>query len=114
MITKTDLKLNDYHWSVGDLRKEENKGFDIDVTETRVLPYKNRFQNAITYEMSMNRHEYTRTVYNILDFMRDMGGLFNALTLIFGTIIAILQYRGMYMTVTSLMLKTREIKLRES
>ena len=43
MITKTQLKLNDYHWSVGDLRKEENKGFDIDVSETRILPYKNRF-----------------------------------------------------------------------
>ena len=90
MITHTQLKLNDYHMSVGDLRKDESKGFEIDVTETRVLPYNNRFQNAITFEMSMNRNEFTRTVYNIMDFMGDLGGLFNALALIFGTIIAIL------------------------
>ena len=40
--------------------------------------------------MRLNRVEYTRTAYNIIDFLGDMGGLFNALTLIFGTIIAIL------------------------
>ena len=90
MITHTLLKLNDYHWSVGEMRLDEKQGFDIDVTETRVLPYKNTFQNAITFEMSMNRNEYTRTVYNIIDFMGDMGGLFNSLALIFGTIIAML------------------------
>ena len=72
------------------MRLDEKQGFDIDVTETRVLPYKNTFQNAITFEMSMNRTEYTRTVYNIIDFMGDMGGLFNSLALIFGTIIAML------------------------
>ena len=108
MVTQTHLKLNDYHWSVGDLRKDQHKGFDIDVTETRVLPYNNRLQNAITFEMSMNLNEYTRTVYSIMDFMSELGGLFSAITLIFGTIIGVLQYRGMYMIVTSLMLKSRE------
>ena len=78
------------------------------MTETRVLPYNNRFQNAITFEMSMNLNEYTRTVYSIMDFMSELGGLFSAITLIFGTIIGVLQYRGMYMIVTSLMLKSRE------
>ena len=54
------------------------------------MPYKNTMQNAITFEMSLSRKEFSRTVYNIMDFMRDMGGLFTALGLIFGTLIATL------------------------
>lgn len=38
----------------------------------------------------MSRKEYSRTVYNIMDFMRDMGGLFTTLGLIFGTLVGIL------------------------
>ena len=89
------------------MRLDQKQGFDVDVTQTRVLPYKNTFQNAITFEMSMNRNEYTRTVYSIMDFMSELGGLFSAITLIFGTIIAVLQYRGMYMIITNVMAKSR-------
>ena len=61
-------------------------GYDVDVKESRILPYKNTMQNAITFEMSLSRKEFSRTVYNIMDFMRDMGGLFTALALFFGTL----------------------------
>ena len=67
-------------------------------------------QNAITFEMSMSRKEYSRTVYNIMDFMRDMGGLFTTLGLIFGTLVGILQYRGMYMLITGFMLQPSKRK----
>ena len=72
------------------MRVEMEDGYDVDVKKSRILPYKNTMQNAITFEMSLSRKEYSRTVYNIMDFMRDMGGLFTALGLIFGTLIATL------------------------
>ena len=38
--------------------------------------------------------------------MGDLGGLFSALGLFFGSIVAVLQYRGMYMFITSQMVNT--------
>ena len=56
--------------------------------------------------MNLNRNQFTRTVYNVMDFMGDIGGLFSALGLFFGSIVAVLQYRGMYMFITSQMVNT--------
>ena len=41
MISRTKLKLNDHHWNVGDMRAYKEDGFEINVKENRVLPYKN-------------------------------------------------------------------------
>ena len=65
-------------------------GFDIEITQTRTLPYKNQFWNAITYELSLTREKYTRTVYGFFDFLRDLGGLFSAISPIFGVTVSIL------------------------
>ena len=39
-----------------------------------------------------------------MDFLGDLGGLFSALGPFFGSMVAILQHRGMYMHLTSHML----------
>ena len=56
MITRSKLNLNDYKWNIGDIFMDIEDGFDIEVTENRLLPYKNTFQNAITFEMSLQRN----------------------------------------------------------
>ena len=43
MITRSKLNLNDYQWNIGDMLKDIEDGFDLEVTETRLLPYKNSF-----------------------------------------------------------------------
>ena len=40
--------------------------------------------------MSLNRIEYTRTVYSFMDFLGDLGGLFSALGPFFGSLVAVL------------------------
>ena len=40
-----------------------------------------------------------------MDFLGDLGGLFSALGPFFGSLVAVLQYRGMYMHLTSHMLQ---------
>ena len=72
-------------------------GFDKYIAPSRILPYKNKMHNSITYEMSLSRVEYTRTVYSTLDFLRDIGGLFAALGPAFGIIVTVFQYRGIYL-----------------
>ena len=66
------------------------------MTSSRHLPYKNNFWNSITYEMSLTRQEYNRTVYGLLDFLGDIGGLFNAIYAVFGAIVAIFSYHGAF------------------
>ena len=42
------------------------------------MPYKNNYQNALTYELSLDKHFYYRSVYSSLDFLSELGGLFSA------------------------------------
>ena len=81
--------MNDYRISVGSIQVDQVNGFDKIVAPSRIMPYKNKMHNSITYEMSLSRVEYTRTVYSILDFLRDIGGLFAALGPFFGIIVTV-------------------------
>ena len=89
--------MNDYRVNVGSMVVDLVMGFDKFIAPSRMLPYKNLMHNSITYEMSLSRVEYTRTVYSTLDFLRDIGGLFGALGPLFGIVVTIFQYRGSYL-----------------
>ena len=52
------------------------------------------FRNSITYEMSLNRKFYFRQVYNLLDFVSDLGGLLSFSTRICVLIVIGLQSFG--------------------
>ena len=47
--------------------------------------------------MSLSQIELSRRVYNSLDFLSDIGGLFGTLGPLCGIIVAIFQYRGSYL-----------------
>ena len=89
LITRSKFELNDYQFNVGNLVVDETSGFNLEKSETRILPYANRMWNSITYEMSLTRRAYSRTVYSFLDFLSDIGGLFSALGPLGGVIITI-------------------------
>ena len=50
----------------------------------------------ITYELSLSKIMYERKVYNYLDFLGSIGGLFTALLKIMGMFVIVFQYRGGY------------------
>ena len=88
--TRKSLNLHDYQYNFGNILLDEEDGFQIEETASaRTLPYKNQYWNAITYELSLTRLEYTRTVYSFMDFLRDLGGLFGAISPIFGFIVSV-------------------------
>ena len=78
------------------------QGFSINLSWTRSLAAKSRAQNAITYELSMSRTEFTRSVYGLLDFMADLGGLFAAIGPLCKIFILSFQYRGVNMLLMDL------------
>lgn len=72
--------------------------------DTRFMGYPNRIWNSITYELSLEREEYHRQVYNTLDFLGDLGGLFSALAACGYIFILIFQFRGANMFLMNTMI----------
>ena len=83
------MVINDYQFNVGSLFKDEELGFETSQAPSRIMPYTNQFQNAITYEVSLSQIELKRRVYNFLDYLSDMGGLFGTLGPFCGMIVMI-------------------------
>ena len=83
--------LNDDYWGISNTK---SKGFFISKTNSRTLPYKNRFQNSITFEMSLSQRYYYRVVYSALDFLSEIGGITSAISLVASSIVSALNFHG--------------------
>ena len=94
MIQRIKLNFDDSAFSIGDILKEEDEGFETKIAEKRTMPYLNNMWNSITYEVSMNRIQLNRSVYGFLDFLGDLGGLMACLGSIFLPTVYMLTYRG--------------------
>ena len=65
------------------------------IRDHQILPY-NFFDNvhiAVTFEFDLTYYEMERTAYNILDWVGDLGGLFEGLLIFFSAIYAFLHYQ---------------------
>ena len=78
----------------GDLATQKDRIFKYIDHPTRFLPYNNTFHNAVTYELSNANVTLTRSVYGILDWLRDIGGLWGALYAICVGLVAIIHFQG--------------------
>ena len=58
MITRTSMQLKDSWYDTGS--EEAETGFYKEVTPKRDMPYDEPFQNAITFEMTLDQKEYFR------------------------------------------------------
>ena len=63
---------------------------------TRLMPYNNTMQNAITFEMNLSKKMYFRRVYSTLDFLSDIGGLYGATMPIILTMLMAFNYYASY------------------
>ena len=94
MIQRSKLDLRDNYWY--EQSRHEDIGFTINKELTRNMPYPNTFQNAITFELSLDQESYYRTVYSFLDYLSELGGLFSALGRICLVIATSLNYFGSF------------------
>ena len=58
--------------------------FGISTGKTRPYEYSDRTHLSISYEFDLNLYRINRDVYNVLDWLGDVGGLRDALILIGG------------------------------
>ena len=84
------LTVGDQVWIYRDRKaKVPFLGTKVPNCVSRIMPYANRYQNAITLELSLSQIEMKRRVYNFLDFLSDLGGLFSTLGPFCGIIVTI-------------------------
>ena len=55
----------------------------------------------VKYSIDKDLYKYVRNAYTILDLLRDIGGLFNALNVIFSALVFLLNFDGLYQWLTS-------------
>ena len=84
MVQLSNLELKDSLLDAGALTEEYEVVFRTEDMPLRIMPYKNKFKTAVTFELSHSQRIYYRRVYSILDWLRDIGGLYGALWAIFG------------------------------
>lgn len=67
--------------------------FDILRTVTRPYQFKDNIQYTLSYEMSLNLRTYDREVYNFLDWLGDLGGLYDGIRGIFMIFLGVMTYQ---------------------
>ena len=95
MVTRGFLELSDYYLSLG-ADDEGVYSFEINTRPTRSLPYINSFQNAVTYEISLDQFRFVRRVQTVLDLVAELGGLWTSISRIFLLFLGMFNYFGSY------------------
>ena len=67
--------------------------FDILRTGTRPYQYSDNIQHSLAFEMNLNLRTYDREVYNFLDWLGDLGGLYDGIRGIFMIFLAVITYQ---------------------
>ena len=68
--------------------------FSIKEIGERPYEHWDKVHKSLSFEMSQNLATVDREVYTALDWVGDLGGLFDGLSLIFSLVLAILTYKN--------------------
>ena len=80
---------------VGDYTQDDNLIFTVKEMKIRPYEYDDLIHLSISYEFNLDLYRVDREVYNMLDWLGDVGGLRDALFIIGGAIMSIrLMFRG--------------------
>ena len=77
---------------IWELTEKTHKVFSIVDVRERPYEYFDDVHFAISYELNRDLDVYEREVYTSLDWAGNLGGLFEGLSLLFGILVAILNY----------------------
>ena len=88
----TQLDLLDKIMDIG-FRREEKQLFDLKSDGFRVWDFPDNVQCVVSYEFNRDLTTVRRTVYSILEFLGDLGGLAGSLVALFTVSVLIFQYK---------------------
>ena len=92
-IQTTLLELQD-SIPLGELKSDQPEIFNVLPKGERPYEFYDNVHVAIVYEISLDRRRIQRSVYSLLDWIGDIGGLLEAMFVIFSLLIAIYHYKA--------------------
>ena len=93
-ILNSELRLQDSrYFSFGEISEKGSMIFDIVSNGERPYEFQDLVHWTISYEMHLNIRTYDREVYNALDWLGDLGGLYDGLRGILLVFLGILTYK---------------------
>ena len=95
-MKKDLLNLQDEYLDAGGFVTESNTVFRTENVGLRPMEFDKLSHMGVVYEMDFDMRSYDRRVYNILDWLSDVGGLSGALFAGFGIICGILTFNSMH------------------
>ena len=92
----TNLQLQDVlHLQLGPITEIEGSIFGVRSNTRRPYEFLDDVHTVISYEFDLNMYRIDREAYNTLDWLGDIGGLKEALSLIFLAIISVFNYNAL-------------------
>lgn len=64
---------------------------------------------SVNFIHDQDYYTYSRTIYTILDYLRDIGGLLSSFTGIFAGIIFIVNYNGIYHWLAAILYRVQSL-----
>ena len=84
--------LQNEPFQFSDLTERVQNIFQIKRAGTRPYEFKDRVHISISYEIDLDLVVTERYVYSVLDYIGDLGGLFDGLKLLFIGLIGVFNY----------------------
>ena len=92
-VRVTDLQLQDVvHIQLGPITEVESSIFSLAPNTVRPYEYFDDVHIAVVFEFDLNLYRVDREAYNMLDWLGDIGGLKEALTIILSFIFVVFNY----------------------
>ena len=90
----TNLQLQDVlHMQLGPITEVEGSIFGVRANTRRPYEFLDDVHTVVSYEFDLNMYRIDREAYNTLDWLGDLGGLKEALTIVLGAVIALFNHR---------------------
>ena len=96
VIRPSKIDLDDSLFAIGSLLKEKINSFEVIRKQFEPSLGRSKVTTHIDIFLDMDFYTYTRTTYNLLDFLRDIGGIFGSVNAISGALVFTLNYNGLY------------------
>ena len=113
MISITEIEYGLIPWGIN-LDQESQEYFAILEHPQRILPYKNNWQCAITFEYWTTLTMIERVDYGFLDWASDVGGLYDFIRIGLSLILSLLISNGPSMFVGTQLMTRSNVTMKQS
>ena len=105
-----EARLQDSFFQLDRVTQDIITFFKVEFKKTRHYEWDDDVHFLIRYEMNLDHHEIERVVFGYFDFIGDIGGMKEGLSIIFTILLGIFQFQPLNMLLVSRLFVFKEMK----